>query len=356
MSALDHVAEPAGDDSVMYTRCPALPNVSTLAHQLGLITAEFERDPSIAVVERIGADVHVAGYRYWLRHAGYSKPLWAWTRGADTRLIAVSRHESACPVYALPGSGIRAPADLKGRRIGVVNDRKLALGYNRIIYLQTYIAALARASLDLSDVEIVDFDIDRAGLMRRTSANYGDLAQSTMAAPAHENLFTEIAKDALVLLVRGEVDAIAANVPPQVAKLLDLHTVYDSRTDPSIDARHDLRCLVVSGALVRERRDLLVRIVARLLEAGRWALRSPEEAPRLLAEDLRVSEEVLRLDSDRIAGGMQILEPGEALAMLRAKSDLMAKYGFLDRHPELETWADFSILVESRSLVGTRGQ
>jgi len=341
------------EQEIVFTRCPALPNSATLASQLGYVGNA--RDNGASVTEFIGADKFAQDARYWLRYAGYSKPLWAFGNGEDTRLVGLSKHRSACAVYTLQRGDMASGADLKGRRIALFRDAGLKLDYNRIIYLQTLDAALKDAGLALSDVALVDFAIDREDFMRRAGVDYARLNDTPEGYSAPVNLFTEIARTSVELLLAGRVDAIAANLPAGVAEFLGLRKIYDPAREKDVHAAHDLRCLIVSGALARERRADLVGLIADLLAAGDWArANGADETSRLLARDLRVDRDVLMLDTDDIVGGMSIGLSPEDLAMLEHKKRFLLAQGLIDRDIDLSAWADPTIMDEARALARER--
>ena len=302
----------------------------------------------------IGADKIAEGVRYWLRYAGYSKPLWAFGNGEDTRLVAISRHRSACPVYVLQNSGIDSTSDLRGKRLCIFRDAGLKLDYNRIIYLQTYAAALSGAGLRFEDVQLVDFGMDRDTFMRRAGVDYGRLNDTPEGYGAPINLFTEIARISVELLLTGKVDAFASNLPQGVAEFLGLHKVYDPALENDVNAAHDLRCLVVSGPLARERRDDLVAIVSGLLRAGDWARQSGvEKTSQTLARDLRVERDVMMLDTSDIIKGMAIDLSPDDIAMLEQKKRFLIENGLLRNDIALADWADPTIVRDARALANT---
>src|SRR5437868_389820 len=81
--------------------------------------------------------------------------------------------------------------------------------------------------LTLSDVEMVESEVERV------------LVQN--APPKGRNFFQQVGALFLTQLLRGEVDAIATPLPPEVARFFDLRRIYDTREDPDIAARVELR-------------------------------------------------------------------------------------------------------------------
>jgi hypothetical protein len=81
-----------------------------------------------------------------------------------------------------------------------------------MVFLKPFVSCLATAGLELKDVEQVSTPVER------------ELVHDT--APTKKNFLLRVAELLVEQLVRGEVDAIAAAVPRDAARL-----------DGSIDAR-----------------------------------------------------------------------------------------------------------------------
>jgi ABC-type nitrate/sulfonate/bicarbonate transport system substrate-binding protein len=110
-----------------YSRCPAVPTVSALAHQLGLIEEELKNEPGIEPEFVIAGFSPKVDYghedRYWLRNAGHAPALWKRAKGVDARIVGLSFLEGSYPVFSLASSGIGSVADLKGKRLAVVGRK-----------------------------------------------------------------------------------------------------------------------------------------------------------------------------------------------------------------------------------------
>ena len=137
-----------------------------------------------------------------------------------------------------------------------------------MVFVKPYVAALSRAGLRLADVQIVDTPLER------------ELVKD--AAPTAKNFFLTVAELFVRQLIRGEVDAIATPLPAEIVRFFDLQKIYDTKDDPDVAVRTELRMLTVSGAALREHRDRLVQLLARLIAAGAWAANNPDDARRHL--------------------------------------------------------------------------
>src|SRR5687768_5736989 len=107
-----------------YTRCP-LPTASSIAIERGFLEAEF--GPSWIDVQSLNASASMAvrgahydhGQENLFRQGGNIPPLWSRSRGADTVVVATNWIDEYQAIVALADAGIDAPADLRGKRLGV---------------------------------------------------------------------------------------------------------------------------------------------------------------------------------------------------------------------------------------------
>lgn len=326
--------EPTGGEAIHYSRCQMVPTPSSLAFQLGLLGREAEKPGSVPITLSLGDYDHYED-RLWMRHAGTAKSLWSRSKGADTRVIGFSWHDNSQPIYTLPDSPVQKPADLKGRRIALFNTPQ-AFDVDRVVFLKPYFTALAGAGLTFDDVRIVNTPMERELVKNGT--------------PTGKNFFLQVAELFLKQLIRGEVDAVATPLPAEIVRFFDLKKIYDTKDDPDPSVRSELRMLVVSGATLREHRATLVRLVARLIEAGSWAAGHPDEARRHLATDLTVDENVLRvrgIDPIRLT---KIDVTPEQVQALKAKKTFLLATGLVEEDFSVEDWIDATVIPEARAL------
>lgn len=330
------------DPRLFYSRCPGVPTSSNLAVQLGLLDAEMQDDLSLGVKFECATAAHVEE-RYWLRHSSHVNAAWDKATGVDSHVIAFSWLEGSYPIFVPRQGPVRSVSDLHGRRLAVLKNQNVPMDVWRIQNLKTYEAALTSAGFSLRDVELID--VERP------------IVAKGFRKGQRQNVFADASRDLVNALVRGEADAIAASLPPEVADFLDLKEIYNSRQHPDAVLRVNpsvLRCLVVSGALLREHRDLVVRILSRLLEAAEWALKNPDEAVRLLAKDLNTSEEALLSVYENISHGMQIDASEGLIAALHAQKSFLLNNNFIQEDFDLTGWVDTGPLAEARALLAKR--
>ena len=152
---------------------------------------------------------------------------------------------------------------------------------------------------------------------------------------------------------RGEFDAITVQSVSEVDSLVPIRVLYDTRHHPDHVARvHPgvLRGVLVSGPLLRERRDLVVRALARLLQAADWAKTHPQEVAAKLAEGYDVYPESLTSKYENLSEGIQIDLSEETIEALKAQKDFLLKHRLIEKDFDVEPWIDHGPLAEAHKL------
>jgi sulfonate transport system substrate-binding protein len=329
-----------------YTICPGVPTISALAAPLGLLHEEFASEPDLDVtIKHIGFTGKTEWShedRFWIRNAGHAPAVWGRAKGVDSRVVALAWLEGTYPVVALTSSGIRSTADLKGKRIGIFKSNGVFdLGYAQ--QLKIYTTTLATAGLTLDDVELVALEREKFDPTAvRTKDTKKQAAQ-------------ESAQDIAGRLERKEFDAIAVQSAAEVGSHVSVRIIYDTRQHPDPLARVQpsvLRGVVVSGPLLRERRDLVVRGLARLLQASDWAKAHPEKVAAKLAEGYDVYPETLTAKYENVSEGIQIDLSQQKVLALQVQKDFLIKHRLIEKDFDVEPWVDHGPLAEAHKLYG----
>lgn len=287
-----------------YTRC-GVPTSFGVAIGRGLYREEFA-DGKVtlrAIQESADPVVHQSHFTHSqpnsFRHGSNYPAIWAQANGADTKILGITFLRGAQTILTLPDSGIRTPADLEGRRILLTRRPHEALDHAWANNLRFFEVALRSAGLGFEDVEVVEHVIDRPFIADRRTPEIESGALKSAAtfvgatekAPSAQNL-------ALQALLRGEVDAIASGGtigagPDQIRQLLGLHVVFDLDSIEDEIERSNLSTplvFAVKGDLLRQRPDLVERVLYRAVQAEAEAFENPEEALRHVAREQFASE------------------------------------------------------------------
>ncbi len=330
---------------LFYAVCPEVPAASALAESLGLLHEEFEFESDLDLSVKpfgFGNAERPSEEDFWIREADHASALWERSRGLDSRLVALSWMEGTYPVVTLTGSGIRSVTDLKGKRLGIIKttDSPFDVGYAQ--QLKIYTTVLSTAKLTLEDVELVAIERPKP------------VPALTPGKDARQKAVVELNADLADRLSRKEFDAITVGLASDIAAhisvriLSDTHDHYDfiARVHPGV-----LRAVVVSGALLRKHRHLVVRSLARLLQAADWArTRTPEQIAAQFAEAGEVYPEALASKYDGLAKGVQVDFSAEKMLGLRAQKNFLLRHRLIEKNVDLDQWIDHGPLAEAHKL------
>jgi ABC-type nitrate/sulfonate/bicarbonate transport system substrate-binding protein len=241
-------------DTLWYTRCP-VPTGLGIAIQQGWLEDAFltQGTKVSSLLESNDFATRESHFSHTLqnsvRHGGNIPAISAKARGRDTRVIGLSWADETQLILASPESGIETVRDLKGRRFGVPNWKQVEIDFTRAQAIRGLENALSLEGLNVSDVELVDQDIESHYSDERAENVGGTLARRTGGSRARANNLEVIA------LLRGEVDAIFLKGAhgAQVANQFGLTKVIDTgaHPEPLIRANNGTPRTLGAGSCVR---------------------------------------------------------------------------------------------------------
>jgi sulfonate transport system substrate-binding protein len=328
-----------------YSISADLPTVSALANHLGLLddelAAELDLEVNLSPRDIPFTDSPWRGDGYWIRDAALASAQRDRAAGGDSRLLALAFQEISSAVVTLTSSGIRSVDDLKGKRVGIATTtdgfRDLAYGQQ----LKVYTTALGTAGLTLHDVRFVPFDAEKSD-----PAVVRTREEKIKAA-------LEAGREIAERLQRHEFDAIAVEAASDVAHHASVRVLFDTAEHPDYLARahhESLLGIVVSGELLRERRGLVVRVLARLLQAADWAKPRPKDAASALAGSFAGNFDELTGRYRNVSAGLQIDLGVEKILSLRAQKIFLLRHRLVARDFDIDAWVDHGPLVEAHLL------
>ena len=333
-------------ETLWYTRCP-VPTGLGIAIQQGWLRQAFAAQGTRleSLLESDDFAVRESHFSHTLknsvRHGGSIPAISARARGRDTRLVGLSWADEAQLILASPESGISTVRDLKGRRFGLPNWQQVEIDFSRAQAIRGLENALRLEGLEVSDVELVNQDIESHysdGQARNIEGTVNWTGRTAGRARAN-NL-------EVIALLRGEVDAIFLKGAhgAQVANQFGLTTVIDTgaHPDPLVRSNNGTpRTLAVDGALLDNHPDAVTTIVEQVLRAELWAQGHPAEVRRYLGRETNASEfwvsaaygedAHLKLNTDLADASVHALQDF---------TDFLARWSFIPQRFAVTEWID----------------
>ncbi len=343
-------------DTLWYTRCP-VPTGLGIAIQQGWLEDAFRAQGTSlsSLLESSDFSKRESHFSHTVqnsvRHGGNIPAISAKARGRDTRVLGLSWADETQLILASPESGITSVRDLKGRRFALPNWKTVEIDFTRAQAVRGLENALRLEGLEVSDVEIVDQDIETHYSDGQAQTVGGTLAwngRSTSRARAN-NL-------ELIALLRGEVDAIFLKGAhgAQVAHQFGLTTVIDTGThpDPLVRANNGTpRTLAVDGHLVDNHFDAAVTIVEQVLRAEQWAQSHPSDVRRYLARETNSSEYWVSIAYGTDAQTKLKTDLAEqSIVAIQDFTDFLHRWNFIPQSFDVRQWVDPRPLEAAQSL------
>ncbi|WP_244099481.1 ABC transporter substrate-binding protein [Burkholderia gladioli] len=329
-----------------YTRCPA-PTPFGVAIRQGRLHDEFARDGlSIAALQDADDPLirrsHFTHSQPWsFRQGGNIPALWARAQGSDTRLIALSWVDEFQALIALDPALAASPEALARARFGLpVNTRASVVDFHRATALRGFDSLLAVRGIALDAIALVE--LPHAPRSLEDTAAGTDLPVGQWLAQQRPH---EFSREAAALL-RGEADVVFVKGATglDIANQLGATVLVEIGEQPE-RRRHanngTPRPLTVDATLLRERPDLVERVLMRTLEAGGWAAAHPDDTIAYLARETRSAEHwVRRAYRPDVHRQMTIGIDRGSLAALDDFKRFLHGHGFLPNDFDLDDWVD----------------
>lgn len=347
--------------ALWYTRC-GVPTSFGVAVQRGLFEREFADGAATLTALQDSSDPQVLQSHFThahdnlFRHGSNYPAIWAQANGANTRVLGLSFLRGAQTLLALPGSGIRGPADLKGKRLLVPRRPHEPLDHTWANTLRFYEVALQSAGLTFDDVQLVERPVERAFIAdRRTPDVKGAIPAGPAAFRAkrkagqwHESVFP---------LIRGEVDVITSGggigaSSLQYEYLLGLDVVFDLDWLDDDAQRANLSTplvFAVKADLLETHPELVARVLHRTLEVEDEARRDPAALIRHIAHEQFVPEYLVRQAyGDALGLNFELDFAPAKIAALRSQVAFLRRIGVIGREIDVDAWLAPEPLAQAR--------
>ncbi|HXZ09101.1 MAG TPA: hypothetical protein VEI25_13705 [Paraburkholderia sp.] len=194
--------------------------------------------------------------------------------------------------------------------------------------------------VQLEDIDLVDLPHTPRGLEDAKPAADAPLADWLDAQRSHE-----FAREAQALL-RGEADVVFVKGATglDIANVLNAKILVDITAQPNrlLHANNGTpRPLTVDAQLLRERPDLVERVLARTLDTGDWAQAHAGEVAQYVARETRSAEHwVQRAYPGGLHRQLSIGLDPQALAALADFKQFLFKWGFIPKDFDFDAWVD----------------
>jgi ABC-type nitrate/sulfonate/bicarbonate transport system substrate-binding protein len=336
-------------DTLWYTRCP-VPTPLGIAAQQGQIEEEFLKDGIHVRTLQDVTDPNLRDSHYdhtlenSFRQGGNIPAIWARSTGRATRVVGLTWTDEAQVILTLPKNHLRGIGDLKGKRLGVLTNPNIKIDFWRATTLRAYVAALKLEGLSSDDVKLVD--------LVRTDAPQAGTRGWGQSDPKKS---PEVAA-----LLNGEVDAIfhKGSRGLEIAQAIGAEIVFDlgKHPDPKVRVNNGSpRTLTVDAGLLEKHPDLAVRLVKRVLLAGRWAEANPREALAYVARETGSSEEAVALAYGKDVGShLQTDLTESSIAALSDFKDFLLAWHFLPHDFDVRSWIDPYPLAQAKRELDQR--
>src|SRR4051812_22854789 len=323
-----------------FTRCP-VPTATGLAADQGWFDAAFAAD-GIAVRSlqdgNAGAGLRAEHFSHELtsliREGGNVPALWARSRGADTRLVALTWIDERQAIVVRGDDDLHDPAQLAGRRVAIPARPGEPIDFWRAMALAGFAGALRIAGLRPAAVELVDVAPDPA-TDGRGAAGFAPEVQAVVDGRA----------DAAYVKGAPGLEA-ATRAGARIA--IDLDDVADRSTRVNNGTP---RPITVHQELLDTRPGDVARFVAVLLRAADWAASNPDGFADVLARETHAgAASVAGAYRDGDHRSLQLSLDDDRLALLEQQKDFLYANGFLEADVDLAAWADPTVLAAAHDL------
>jgi ABC-type nitrate/sulfonate/bicarbonate transport system substrate-binding protein len=330
-------------DTLWYTRC-SIPTPLGVGAQLGLYEDEFAGDGIVvrSLQESNDPLQQASHFEHTLPHSfrlgGSIPPIWARSKGQDTRVIGISWIDEYQAIIALPESGIREPKDLKGRKLGLPQrtDGSKSVDVARASALRGLLSALELAGLAYKDAEWVNVPTKRHTLLDEVAA------PDTKVRRRRAHSYTDVAH----ALIKGEVDAIYVKDVrgAETAHLLAAHVVVDLGFHPEVRVRINNatpRPLTINTATLEQHPQLVERFLRRVVEVDAWARRHPDETVTQIARETNWTEAWVRYAyGSKVHEHLSVNLDERSIRALNEFKDFLLNWSFIPADFNLQDWID----------------
>jgi sulfonate transport system substrate-binding protein len=329
-----------------YSRCGAA-TASAIAIRKHWLQDEFDRPGTVLRSLRDSEDTAIQDAHYhhgvsgFFREGGNIPPIWARANGRDTVVVGITWLDEYQGILVRADSGIRSPADLKGKRLGLPRHDNL-IDFQRGAALHGFVTALGLSGLALHAATFVDLPAPA----QSGRARFDDDARRDRPRFEVEALFS------------GAVDAIFLRFAHGVRWSRDarLHQVINLNelSDPLLRVNNGTpRPVTVDRAFLEQHPELVTRYLGVLIKTARWAEANPQEALSLLVSEGGAAsvDEVVASHGAEVHRSFHPQLSERYVRGLEVQKDFLRDHGFLKQDFSVADWIDPRPLLAAQQLV-----
>jgi len=329
---------------IWYTRCP-LPAASGIAQRLRWLHDEFgSLGIGVETIrtshDRAVRDSHFTHAQPALfREGGPVPPLWTRSLGAETALIGITRTDVAQAILVRSDSDITSIEGLRGRRLPLPRHATRYVDHARAGTLFSYGKALGRVGLTQADVRLVDVE----------EGEY-EIKEPPVAVGQTEFPLLDA-------LLDGTVDALSVS-GTNIGKFIAKHGLrplpdVDGSSAPAVTFRAGVpRAITVNRDLAVHHPQVAARYLAILQRTARWAERNPNDAAKVLGEELGVTgDQLLSGFGPNLHRQLYVKLTTDYVAALSEHKDFLLKNDFLRGDVDFNAWIVSAPLTIAESIL-----
>ncbi len=330
-----------------YTRCGSA-TASALAIGKKWLQEEFAKPGTTLHSLRDSDSLEVRNSHYHHRQSGMFReggnipPIWARGIGQETVVVGITWLDEYQGVITRADSGIRTPADLKGKRLAVPLHRNAVIDFQRGAAQHGYQTALAQAGLTVDDAILVDIE----------SGSYDSQDGPRQQVPRERR------DSVFAALEEGRVDAIFVRFArgyrlsqdPKFHEVININTL----SDPLLRVNNGTpRPVTVDRAFLEKHPEVVVRYLAVLLRTAEWAAQHRDEVLSLLAPEDggATTAEVIGSHGENVHLSFTPKLTPEYIRGLEVQKDFLHAWGYFKDNFDIHDWIVSWPLEEARKLV-----
>ena len=247
-------------------------------------------------------------------------------------MVGLTWTDEAQVILTLPKSNIQTVGDSAGKRLAVATRPRDQIDFWKATTIRAYEAALTLHGLGTKDVTLVE-------LPRTDASSVGPARGAERGRPLSQSLEAQA-------LLDGEVDAIfhKGSRGLELADAIGAKVVFDlgAHPDPNVRVNNGSpRTLTVDEGLIERDISLVVRLLKRVLLAGRWAAEHPAEAVAYVARETRSSEAaVTRAYGSDVNHHLRTDLEESSIVALGDFTDFLHRWQFIPERVDVRAWID----------------